>query len=170
MLIYYQPQSKFREIFILKLFYLLKVKTFSYLDEELKTETMKNTLTPSWEKEFTLDLCKSQTNIQLSLFDWDRFSKHESLGRITINTSELIHKTMSGPKWFELKDCRSGSILLSLRMVGVKEDPQSSMKGVLLCLFISYFILRRNKISTDWISLLFFYFFFFLSNKKDMYV
>lgn len=100
---------------------------------------MKNTQTPSWDKEFPLDLCKSQTNIQFSLYDWDRFRAHESLGTITVNTSDLIHLTMSGPKWFELQDCKSGSILLSLRMVGVKEeasfDPQSSMRGVLLCFY-----------------------------------
>ena len=94
---------------------------------------MKNTLAPSWEVEYPLNLTSKDSNININLYDWDKFSKHESLGNVSINVSELISKTSNGPKWFELKDCKSGSILLSLRMDGdmlASQEPKSSLKGI----------------------------------------
>ena len=94
---------------------------------------MKNTLTPSWEVEFPLNLTSTDTNITTNLYDWDKFSKHEPLGNVSINVSDFLSKTSNGPKWFELKDCKSGSILLSLRMDGdiiqASQEPKSSLKG-----------------------------------------
>ena len=86
----------------------------SYKGEEFKTDFVKNTFNPSWEKEIALRITKDDQNIKLKVVDWERIGNNEPMGEITLNIPETIKNTVAGPKWFKLEKCQTGSVLLSL--------------------------------------------------------
>ena len=88
-----------------------------YNDEEFKTAVVKKTLNPNWEQDIELDLSRAHNTIRFVLYDWERIGKDDPLGEVDISISDLVQKTANGPKWYKLQNCKSGSILLSLKLL-----------------------------------------------------
>merc|ERR1712212_596571 len=69
--------------------------------------------------EITLDIDKnSPTQIELRLFDWERFGKDEPMGMVSISNDEAISLSKKPSSWFDLSDCKSGKILISTEYIG----------------------------------------------------
>ena len=100
----------------------------SYKGEEYKTDFVKNTYNPSWEKEIDLRITKEDQAIQLKVVDWERIGKNEPMGELELNIPGVMKATASGPKWFKLKDCKSGSVLLSL-VSKAKDTEEEDLKA-----------------------------------------
>ena len=64
--------------------------------------------------------------MDICVFDWDRFGNDDPLGTLTINIPDLVQKTLKGPKWLDLESCKTGRLLVSLRMI----DDRNSEKHV----------------------------------------
>ncbi len=88
-----------------------------YNNEEFKTSVVKNTLNPSWEQDIELDLSRAHKTIRFVLYDWERIGNDDLLGKIDISISDLVQNTANGPKWYKLQNCKSGSILLSIKLI-----------------------------------------------------
>ena len=86
---------------------------------EYTTEVVKKSLNPSWEAGFDLDVSDPNGTIEISLFDWDKVGKNEPMGRLETTVTALAAETETRPRWFNLEDCKSGAILLSLRHTAV---------------------------------------------------
>jgi hypothetical protein len=44
--------------------------------------------------------------------DWDRFSKDDAIGSLSLQTFELLKITEAGPHWFKLENCKQGELFL----------------------------------------------------------
>merc|ERR1712013_550085 len=71
-----------------------------------KSKKIKNTLNPAWNHEVILDIDKnSPTQIELRLFDWERFGKDEPMGMASISVSEAKSLSKKASSWFDLSEC-----------------------------------------------------------------
>ena len=94
-----------------------------YLGTEHKTEVVKKTLNPSWEHELEMNITKDDQFIEFNLFDWDMTSKNDPMGDIRMDVSKLLTESRSGPQWYRLENCKSGSLLISLTHLEVTTAP-----------------------------------------------
>jgi Ca2+-dependent lipid-binding protein len=91
----------------------------SFGPESYKSRKRKNTLNPVWNYEVSLDLKgTSPQEIEINLFDKDKFGKDDSLGRISLPVKEAVSKSSHDSFWLDLQDCKSGKILISTKFVG----------------------------------------------------
>ena len=84
-------------------------------NDEHRTKVIRKTLSPEWkDARFQFDGARSSGELTADLFDWDRGSKDEPMGRVTV---PLV--TMDGKKhWFELQSmprCRKPQGELQMR-------------------------------------------------------
>ncbi|ELR15075.1 C2 domain containing protein [Acanthamoeba castellanii str. Neff] len=117
----------------------------SIVDEEdkvtgksVKTETIKGTLNPVWKDEdFTFDLSDQVGAVTFSLWDWDRASRNDFLGRVTLKKDDIpFNKEVL--RWFPLYrtkarqgDVVHGELLLRIHHVtsktgGINLEPKRS--------------------------------------------
>merc|ERR1712013_15977 len=81
---------------------------------ESKSDKVKNSLTPVWNHETTLDLQKTSPRmIEIQLMDWERIGKDEPMGKVVLPVGEAVKKSSKGSFWLDLQDCTSGKILIS---------------------------------------------------------
>merc|ERR1711874_170266 len=94
--------------------------------QESKSEKVKNSLTPVWNYETTIDLQRtSPSMIEIQLMDWERIGKDEPMGKVVLPVGEAVKKSAKGSFWMDLQDCKSGKILISTEFNG------SDAKGVI---------------------------------------
>ena len=79
-----------------------------------KSKKVKNTLNPAWNHEITLDIDKfSPKQIEIRLFDWERFGKDEEMGMVYLPIDTAICLSNQPSSWLDLSECKSGQILIS---------------------------------------------------------
>merc|ERR1719239_140116 len=87
--------------------------------QESKSEKVKNSLTPVWNHETTIDLQRaSPREIEIQLMDWERIGKDEPMGKILLPVGEAVKNSGKGSFWIDLQDCKSGKILISTEFNG----------------------------------------------------
>lgn len=81
--------------------------------KKLKTATKHETLNPMWYTSYSINVTLPvpltlSPDIQVYVFDWDRMSKDDPLGRFSINVVDALSMNKSvrelSPKWFQLLD------------------------------------------------------------------
>ncbi|KAL0490842.1 protein kinase C beta type [Acrasis kona] len=85
-----------------------------------KTQTIKKTLNPRWDETFTFSINSLDFDsfLEVTVKDWDRFSKNDKLGYLKIPLNKL-KKNVVDNRWFSLEDPSnkyrpSGNINLSI--------------------------------------------------------
>jgi len=86
--------------------------------QEFKTKVKKKTICPKWEQEFEFFVTEKQCVLEISMFDWDRFTSDSFMGKVAINIGELKDGT-NETKWFpffdsDLEEQTKGELLLNL--------------------------------------------------------
>merc|ERR1711962_1185519 len=91
----------------------------NYGSQSSQSEKVKNTFSPVWNHEATLDLNNtSHGPIEIKLMDWERLGKDEHMGRALIPVELAVSKSSQGTFWVNLHDCKSGKVLISTEFVG----------------------------------------------------
>merc|ERR1712037_699660 len=85
--------------------------------QESKSDKVKNSLTPVWNYETTIDLQRASPRmIEIQLMDWERIGKDEPMGKVLLPVGEAVKKSDSF--WMDLQDCKLGKILISTEFSG----------------------------------------------------
>eukprot|EP01088_Endostelium_zonatum_P014641 TRINITY_DN329_c0_g1_i1.p1 TRINITY_DN329_c0_g1~~TRINITY_DN329_c0_g1_i1.p1 ORF type:complete len:234 (-),score=53.90 TRINITY_DN329_c0_g1_i1:83-784(-) len=83
-------------------------------DEGFKSKTIKNTLKPVWDETFTFNVKNPQSDsLVVCVFDWDRFSKDDSLGILHLPLSNLP-KGKEVTQMYKLRGVKKGEIQLAI--------------------------------------------------------
>jgi len=79
------------------------------------TKTIEKNTSPQWNEETSFVFFEKVEEITFEVFDWDKGSKHDSIGKATLNTSEFYKPGSKGfVGWVKLKDCKKGEINISV--------------------------------------------------------
>ncbi|KAK5577024.1 hypothetical protein RB653_001961 [Dictyostelium firmibasis] len=72
--------------------------------DSFKTETIKNTLSPVWNQSFDMGMVNEYSTFEIECLDWDRFGKHDSLGKVQLPMTVLREAAIFGQsdKWVNL--------------------------------------------------------------------
>lgn len=83
---------------------------FSVGSQFYRTKTIHNDLNPVWNEyfEFVVDQADGQ-KLRIELFDYDKMSNDEELGRLAIDIDN-IKKKRNLDDWFPLDACKHGDI------------------------------------------------------------
>ena len=83
-------------------------------DDKSKTKTIKNNLNPEWNHEvyFPVDN-NTPRNINIQVFDADKFGKDESLGSANMDIADLVQNGPVLNQWLPLENAKSGEVQVS---------------------------------------------------------
>jgi hypothetical protein len=84
--------------------------------ETAKTEPVKNNLNPCWNKTFEFSSTDGATDVMFTVFDWDRSSKNDPMGRVVVPLSSL-------PQYGEGTESDA-----QLQQMGGCKDPQGKLR------------------------------------------
>eukprot|EP00824_Muranothrix_gubernata_P009272 TRINITY_DN21846_c0_g1_i1.p1 TRINITY_DN21846_c0_g1~~TRINITY_DN21846_c0_g1_i1.p1 ORF type:complete len:1314 (+),score=387.07 TRINITY_DN21846_c0_g1_i1:460-3942(+) len=89
--------------------------------QQEKTDVCKKTLAPKWNKEMTFSVGNVESNLVVSIFDWDQVGDHDHVGDVTLPLKDFLSGD-SVDRWFKLqpkgkKKEVKGDIHLALRYV-----------------------------------------------------
>ncbi|VDK79854.1 unnamed protein product [Onchocerca ochengi] len=89
-----------------------------------RTKTIDNDLNPVWNEyfEFVVDQADGQ-KLRIELFDYDKTSSDEELGRLTIDLDNVKAKR-NLDKWFPLDACKHGDIHIQAAWMNLSSSPQ----------------------------------------------
>jgi len=83
-----------------------------FQDQEFRSPTVKNSLSPKWNFLSSFKVASSETDdIQIDVYD-DDYGKDDSLGSLFISIADALSEK-SSPRWFDLKECKTGKVSLS---------------------------------------------------------
>merc|ERR1711884_85053 len=100
-----------------------------YGSEVSKSKKKKNTLTPEWNHKVDLNLeGESLDEIEIEVMDWERLGKDEPMGRVALPLEVAVDKSSEGGFWLELKDCKSGRLMLATEFSGTKTQRTVTMR------------------------------------------
>merc|ERR1712192_43738 len=86
-----------------------------------KSKKKKNTLTPEWNHRVDLSLeGEGLEEIQIEVMDWERLGKDEPMGKVSLPVEDAVNKSSEGGFWLNLKDCKSGKVMVSTEFSGTK--------------------------------------------------
>merc|ERR1712107_654450 len=92
-----------------------------YGSEVSKSKKKKNTLTPEWNHKVDLNLeGESLDEIEIEVMDWERLGKDEPMGRVALPLEVAVDKSSGGGFWLDLKDCKSGRLMVATEFSGTK--------------------------------------------------
>ncbi|XP_030078726.1 extended synaptotagmin-2 isoform X5 [Drosophila hydei] len=99
--------------------------------QEFRTQIIDNNVNPKWDYWCEAVVEVSQRAILvLRLFDWDRTSDDESLGRASIDISSVIKKGVLDT-WLALEDAKHGDLHVRLQWYKLTADP-NALQQILL--------------------------------------
>merc|ERR1711884_422514 len=97
--------------------------------EVSKSKKKKNTLTPEWNHKVDLNLeGESLDEIEIEVMDWERLSRAEPMGKVALPLEVAVDKSSEGGFWLELKDCKSGRLMLATEFSGTKTQRTVTMR------------------------------------------
>merc|ERR1712107_566867 len=100
-----------------------------YGSEVSKSKKKKNTLTPEWNHKVDLNLeGESLDEIEIEVMDWERLGKDEPMGRVALPLEVAVDKSSGGGFWLDLKDCKSGRLMLATEFSGTKTQRTVTMR------------------------------------------
>ena len=84
-----------------------------YGKQKFKTPTVKNTQEPKWDYELDLNIPEGNvTEVNVEVFDADKFGKDKSLGKVDLDSAELVNLKDEQGCWYPLTGVKSGKVLL----------------------------------------------------------
>ncbi|VDP20520.1 unnamed protein product [Onchocerca flexuosa] len=97
---------------------------FSVGSQFHRTKTIDNDLNPVWNEyfEFIVDQADGQ-KLRIELFDYDKTSSDEELGRLTIDLDNVRTKK-NLDSWFPLDACKHGDIHIQAAWMNLSSSPQ----------------------------------------------
>ena len=96
-----------------------------------KSKKVKNTLNPEWNHEVTFDIdSNSPRDINVQLFDWDRFGKDDSMGSVNIGLDQIISSSSKEICSRKLEGSQSGRLHFSLEFDGEITRKEGTLRGV----------------------------------------
>ena len=99
--------------------------------QTFKSQKVKNNLNPEWNHEVTFSLDQhSLEDINIIIYDWDRFGKDDPMGNAILDLHYAIKKSNKGVFCLPLENCKSGQIFISTRFDGETRKKQITLKGV----------------------------------------
>uniref|UniRef100_A0A0N4ZI70 Extended synaptotagmin-2 n=1 Tax=Parastrongyloides trichosuri TaxID=131310 RepID=A0A0N4ZI70_PARTI len=116
---------------------LIKDKSDPYTEIKIgasyfRTKTIDNNLNPKWNEEFEAVVEQSSLqNVRFELFDEDKTSSDEELGRLSVST-EKIRNEKSIDKWYYLEGCKHGDIHLGFEWLTLRSNPLYLTKPIYL--------------------------------------
>merc|ERR1712012_811790 len=100
-----------------------------YGSEVSKSKKKKNTLTPEWNHKVDLNLeGESLDEIEIEVMDWERLSKDEPMGRVALPLEVAVDMSSEGGFWLDLKNCKSGRLMLATEFSGTKTQRTVTMR------------------------------------------
>ncbi|XP_055847648.1 extended synaptotagmin-2 isoform X2 [Episyrphus balteatus] len=99
--------------------------------QEFKTQTIDNTVNPKWD--FWCEAVVEVTQhsiLVLKLFDWDRTGDDESLGRASVDISQVVKKGLLDT-WLTLEEAKHGLLHVRLSWYKLTSDPQDLQAALL---------------------------------------
>eukprot|EP01119_Soliformovum_irregulare_P013041 TRINITY_DN3438_c0_g1_i1.p1 TRINITY_DN3438_c0_g1~~TRINITY_DN3438_c0_g1_i1.p1 ORF type:complete len:195 (+),score=65.14 TRINITY_DN3438_c0_g1_i1:80-586(+) len=85
--------------------------------QEYKTKTIKKSLNPKWDQDYEFFVTERRAELEIHVFDWDRFSKDEFMGRMSLKIGNMKDGE-TAEHWYKLEALHpgekvSGEILLN---------------------------------------------------------
>merc|ERR1711872_409792 len=100
-----------------------------YGSEVSKSKKKKNTLTPEWNHKVDINLeGESLDEIEIEVMDWERLSKDEPMGRVALPLEVAVDMSSEGGFWLDLKNCKSGRLMLATEFSGTKTQRTVTMR------------------------------------------
>merc|ERR1712156_1074209 len=100
-----------------------------YGSQVSKSKKRKNTLTPEWNHKVDLNLeGESLDEIEIEGMDWERLGKDEPMGRVALPLEVAVDKSSQGGFWLDLKNCKSGRLMLATEFSGTKTQRTVTMR------------------------------------------
>merc|ERR1712156_493653 len=94
-----------------------------------KSKKRKNTLTPEWNHKVDLNLeGESLDEIEIEGMDWERLGKDEPMGRVALPLEVAVDKSSEEGFWLDLKDCKSGRLMVATEFSGTKTQRTVTMR------------------------------------------
>ena len=85
-----------------------------YGKQKAKTNTIKNTLNPQWNFSTDFNVPDGSNNeINIEVFDNDRFGRDPSLGKLDLDIGELLNNDLSDGKWYPLTGSKAGQVFIA---------------------------------------------------------
>merc|ERR1712156_310181 len=100
-----------------------------YGSQVSKSKKKKNTLTPEWNHKVDLNLeGESLDEIEIEVMDWERLGKDELMGKVALPLEVAVHKSSEGGFWLDLKNCKSGRLMVATEFSGTKTQRTVTMR------------------------------------------
>merc|ERR1711874_955779 len=100
-----------------------------YGSQVCKSKKRKNTLTPEWNHKVDLNLeGESLDEVAIEVMDWERLGKDEPMGRVALPLEFAVDKSSEGGFWLDLKDCKSGRLMVATEFSGTKTQRTVTMR------------------------------------------
>merc|ERR1711913_173006 len=58
--------------------------------------------------------------VQIEVMDWERLGKDEPMGKVSLPVEDAVNKSSEGGFWLNLKECKSGKVMVSTEFSGTK--------------------------------------------------
>jgi len=98
--------------------------SIQYEEEIVRSETKKNTLTPSWNWETSVDLKDFRSDLILTIFDSDKIGKDQKMGSIIFKKESMKNYIADQPMWLSFMDDKPGQVLVFFELI---DKPESKL-------------------------------------------
>merc|ERR1719312_368606 len=96
--------------------------SIQYEEEIVRSETKKNTLTPSWNWETSVDLKDFRSDLILTIFDSDKIGKDQKMGSIIFKKESMKNYITDQPMWLSFMDDKPGQVLVFFELIDKLES------------------------------------------------
>ena len=99
--------------------------------EKYKTKVIGKTLNPVWNESVTMAMVQRHEKLHIELFDKDTFTQ-ERMGTVSFDYTTLLElaegEAGEEPRWYQLKDAKSGEVQLAFKAVAPVSSSLSASK------------------------------------------